>query len=48
MRSAIPTVEIRNEARVHLAYEQKFGVPCASHESTEAVIDSVASTTYCF
>ncbi|MER7179429.1 nucleotidyltransferase family protein [Streptomyces hyaluromycini] len=28
-------VEIRNEARVHLWYEQKFGVPCPPHVSTE-------------
>ncbi|MCX4918734.1 nucleotidyltransferase family protein [Streptomyces sp. NBC_00687] len=40
-------VEIRNEARVHLWYEQKFGVPCPPHESTEAAIDSFASTTCC-
>lgn len=41
------TVEIRNEARVHLWYEQKFGVPCAPYESTEAAIDSFAATTCC-
>src|SRR3954470_7991535 len=40
-------VEIRNEARVHLWYEQKFGVPCPPHESTEAAIDSFAATTCC-
>ncbi|MET7744811.1 nucleotidyltransferase family protein [Streptomyces sp. NPDC005385] len=40
-------VEIRNEARVHLWYEQKFGVPCLPHESTEAAIDSFAATTCC-
>ncbi|MGW5232070.1 nucleotidyltransferase family protein [Streptomyces nodosus] len=40
-------VEIRNEARVHLWYEQKFGVPCSPHESTEAAIDSFAATTCC-
>jgi len=41
------TVEIRNEARVHLWYEQKFGVPCAPYPSTEAAIDSFAATTCC-
>ncbi|WP_327749916.1 nucleotidyltransferase family protein [Streptomyces europaeiscabiei] len=40
-------VEIRNEARVHLWYEQKFGVPCPPDESTEAAIDSFAATTCC-
>ncbi|WP_329787002.1 nucleotidyltransferase family protein [Lentzea sp. DG1S-22] len=41
------TVEIRNEARVHLWYERKFGVPCRPHGSTEAAIDSFAATTCC-
>jgi hypothetical protein len=40
-------VEIRNEARVHLWYEQKFGTPCPPYESTEAAIDSFAATTCC-
>ncbi|MGW5606354.1 nucleotidyltransferase family protein [Streptomyces sp. NPDC003753] len=40
-------VEVRNEARVHLWYEQKFGVACAPHASTEAAIDSFAATTCC-
>ncbi|WP_416976851.1 nucleotidyltransferase family protein [Streptomyces sp. T028] len=40
-------VEIRNEARVHLWYEEKFGVPCAPYASTEAAIDSFAATTCC-
>jgi hypothetical protein len=40
-------VEIRNEARVHLWYEEKFGVSCAPHESTESAIDSFAATTCC-
>jgi hypothetical protein len=40
-------VEIRNEARVHLWYEEKFGVPCPPYPSTEAAIDSFASTTCC-
>jgi hypothetical protein len=41
------TVEIRNEARVHLWYEEKFGVLCPPHDSTEAAIDSFAATTCC-
>ncbi|MFE7466759.1 nucleotidyltransferase family protein [Streptomyces sp. NPDC057499] len=40
-------VEVRNEARVHLWYEQKFGTACAPHTSTEAAIDSFAATTCC-
>lgn len=38
-------VEIRNEARVHLWYETRFGVPMAPYTSTEAAIDSFAATT---
>ncbi len=41
-------VEVRNEARVHLWYEHKFGVPCAPHRSSEAAIDSFAATTCCY
>ncbi|GAA3833705.1 nucleotidyltransferase family protein [Streptomyces chiangmaiensis] len=40
-------VEIRNEARVHLWYEDKFGVPCPPFDSSEAAIDSFAATTCC-
>ncbi|MBO4256389.1 nucleotidyltransferase family protein, partial [Streptomyces griseorubiginosus] len=40
-------VEIRNEARVHLWYEEKFGVPCPPYGSSEAAIDSFAATTCC-
>lgn len=40
-------VEVRNEARVHLWYEQKFGVACAAYASTEAAIDSFVATTCC-
>lgn len=40
-------VEIRNEARVHLWYQDKFGVPCPPYDSTEAAIDSFAATTCC-
>ncbi|MFJ2392963.1 MULTISPECIES: nucleotidyltransferase family protein [unclassified Streptomyces] len=46
--SGLPAeVEIRNEARVHLWYEDKFGVACPPYESTEAAIDSFAATTCC-
>ena len=38
-------VEIRNEARVHLWYEDHFGVPCEPYDSTESAIDSFAATT---
>jgi uncharacterized protein len=41
------TVEIRNEARVHLWYEQKFGVRCPPYTSTEEAIDSFPATTCC-
>ncbi|KZL72944.1 FAD binding domain protein [Colletotrichum tofieldiae] len=37
-------VEIRNQARVHLWYEAKFGAPCPRHRSVEAGIDSWIST----
>jgi uncharacterized protein len=40
-------VQIRNQARVHLWYEQKFGVPCPRHSSTEAAIDTFEATTAC-
>ncbi|MBB2935270.1 hypothetical protein FHX82_002290 [Amycolatopsis bartoniae] len=40
-------VEIRNEARVHLWYEDHFGVPCPPYPSSEAAIDSFAATTCC-
>jgi hypothetical protein len=40
-------VEIRNEARVHLWYEDHFGVPCPPYTSSEAAIDSFAATTCC-
>ena len=40
-------VEVRNEARVHLWYERKFGVVSRPYSSTEAAIDSFAATTCC-
>lgn len=40
-------VEIRNEARVHLWYEDAFGAPCRPFASTEAAIDCFAATACC-
>jgi hypothetical protein len=40
-------VQIRNQARVHLWYEQKFGAPCPPHDSTEAAIDTFEATNAC-
>lgn len=37
-------VQIRNQARVHLWYQQKFGVPCPPHACTEAAIDTYEAT----
>ena len=38
--AGLPTpVQIRNQARVHLWYEQKFGVPCPPQTSSEAAIN---------
>jgi hypothetical protein len=45
----LPTpVEVRNEARVHLWYEQKFGVRARQFTSCEDAIDHFASTTCCY
>lgn len=38
-------VEIRNQARVHLWYTEKFGVPCPEYQSTEEAIDAWTSNT---
>jgi hypothetical protein len=38
-------VEIRNEARVHLWYERRFGLPCPPYDSAEDAIDTFPSTT---
>jgi hypothetical protein len=47
--SDIPaTIEVRNEARVHLWYEQKFGVPARQFTSCKDAIDHFASTTCCY
>ncbi len=40
-------VQIRNQARVHLWYEQKFGIPCPPYPSSEAAIDTYEATTAC-
>jgi len=40
-------VQIRNQARVHLWYERKFGVPCPPHASSEAAIDTYEATVAC-
>lgn len=37
-------VEIRNQARVHLWFEDKFGVACPPHKSVEAGIDTWNTT----
>jgi uncharacterized protein len=42
------TVEVRNEARVHLWYESRFGVPGVQFSSSRDAIDHFASTTCCF
>jgi hypothetical protein len=41
-------VEVRNEARVHLWYEEHFGVPGKAFESSRDAIDHFASTTCCY
>lgn len=42
------TVEISNEARVHLWYEKKFGVPRPEYSSTEEAIATFPSTSSAF
>ena len=41
-------VEVRNEARVHLWYEDKFGTPAKRFTSCTDAIDHFASTTCCY
>jgi hypothetical protein len=41
-------VEARNEARVHLWYEEDFGVPAQPFVSSRDAIDHFAATTCCF
>ncbi|MGY1711246.1 nucleotidyltransferase family protein [Geodermatophilus sp. SYSU D00758] len=40
-------VEVRNEARVHLWYEARFGVPARPFTSSRDAVDHFASTTCC-
>jgi len=40
-------VEVRNQARVHLWYEERFGVPAAPFGSATDGIDAFPSTTCC-
>lgn len=40
-------VDVVNQARVHVWYEQEFGVPCPAHDCTESAIDCFVSTTCC-
>lgn len=40
-------VQIRNQARVHLWYNQKFGMTCPQHKSVEAAIDTFPTTSAC-
>jgi hypothetical protein len=40
-------IEIRNQARVHLWYEAKFGIACQPHRSSEGAIDTFHSTVSC-
>lgn len=41
-------IEVRNQARVHLWYEEHFGVPAAPFLSSRDAIDHFASTTCCY
>ena len=41
------TVEVRNEARVHLWYEEKFGVPCPSYRSTRHALSTFPNCSSC-
>jgi hypothetical protein len=40
-------VEIRNQARVHLWFEDKFGLPCPPYPSAEAAIDTFEAMSSC-
>ncbi len=41
-------VQVRNQARVHLWYPQRFGVPCPPLENTRAGIDAFLQQSACF
>lgn len=47
LRDLSAHVEIRNEARVHLWYEEKFGIPARPFADSRDAISSFASTTCC-
>jgi uncharacterized protein len=40
-------IELRNEARVHLWYEDKFGVPCPPYRSTRHAISTFPNCSAC-
>jgi uncharacterized protein len=42
------TVQVRNQARVHLWYESKFGIPCDPLVSSEDGIDHFLNQSSCF
>lgn len=42
-----PSVELRNQARVHLWYENHFGVPYAPLKNSREAIDRFACKTHC-
>jgi len=42
------SIEVRNEARVHLWYEEHFGVPAVPFTSSRDAIDQFASTACCY
>jgi hypothetical protein len=41
-------IEICNEARVHLWYEDRFGVPAKAFDNSRDAIDHLVSTTCCY
>ena len=40
-------IQVRNEARVHLWYEEKFGVPCPPYRSTRHAISTFPNCSSC-
>jgi hypothetical protein len=40
-------IQIRNEARVHLWYEEKFGMPCPPYRSTRHAISTFPNCSSC-
>lgn len=41
------STDVHNQARVHLWYEEKLGVPCPPYTSAEAAIDTFPATACC-